>query len=293
MKIGRGILTHRQDMVPVLRDFYKDKTDFLVVAYNSHSVAPAEFTQTDRFKLFPYFGKGKAGNVAGQQYLVWKDIAKQYPDIDAWVMHDYDVLVRPSDGAIFSHISEGMYATIGLPFAIWQKGMKGDTTTDPFPFNLLHYYTPRVSKDDTFSKLEPVLLKEYPCVFEGVETIMTSYGDFIAANTKDVLRFDDPRLFDIPSGGAEQVPATVLTHAKLSAVDLRRFFKIKMTLDPSLFVDFDEQYDISHTVKFWPGSSVKPTLKQRLIRFLKPYVTKSFPLIGGPVQLKAQKGRLV
>ncbi len=147
MKLGRVVLTYRPDLIPALKEFYlgQGRTEFLVIAYNKQLVNPEEFKQEDNFKLEPYLGEKSGGNITGQQFFAWLAVVKNYPNIDAWVMHDYDLLVRPSDKEIFKHISKGGYASLGKPFANWQEGMTGNTTEDVFPYPY-HIFPPEIKK---------------------------------------------------------------------------------------------------------------------------------------------------
>ena len=102
MKLGRLILTHRKDYIDKLKTFYLDggRTDFLVIAHNKKTVDTSHFKTDARFHLVPYCGRGPMCSVMGHQFRVWVDVARQFPEIEGWVVHDYDFCVpraRPGD----------------------------------------------------------------------------------------------------------------------------------------------------------------------------------------------------
>lgn len=286
MRIGRLILTHRQDLVGAIKEIYLPaRTGFLVIAYNQACVDPAQFSQTENFKLFPYTGPG--GSIAGHQYKVWKDVVKQFPGIDAWTIHDYDVLVKPADEDIFRHVKPGQYAALGLPFYNWQQGMPAQTTNDTFPY-LSHYVDSISNKDSTFLGAEQVLKKAFPLYFQNIATIKTGYSDFFVGFSKDLILFDNPKL-DIAEGGIDQVVHTVMAYHKIELVDLRQFYSMEISLDNTLYMPFENKFDISHTAKFWPQGNLRPGFKLALKRLIKLFVTSAKYRRSYPTEFKVKK----
>jgi hypothetical protein len=281
MKIGRLILTHRQDLILPLKNFYlPSKTEFLVLAYNQITVKPDCFEQTKNFKLMPYLGKGAGGSILGQQFLVWADAAKNYPEIDFWIVQDYDILCMPTDIVIASHVGRGQYGMIGNPFAFLRRKNRA-SQKDVFPF-FYKDVPDSLSSSRVYRYLEEELKKIYPLKIEGEECIYTGYGDFLATSKENISLLGEERLRNLKEGGAEQVPHTVFSAKHILPVDLRQFFSMKIILDPTLYVNFNSKYDFSHPVKYWPGSSVKPNFKLRMKSFIKYLlkfnrVAKNFP----------------
>ncbi len=283
MKLGRLILTHRQELILPIKEYYLSggRTDFLVIAYNQATVDAGQFLETENFKLFPYLGKGLNGSILGQQFLVWKNAAKKYPEIDFWIAHDYDVLVKPADHEISKLVGSGEYAVIGQPFPNWQKGMKSkESARDLFPF-LRHYISEGDVKDKIFKTYEKVLIQNFPYSFEGVPTILSGNGDFIATSRENLLLLDDTKLEQFPVGGTEQIPHTVLRYYGIEAKDLRSYFSIRISLDNTTYVPFRNKFDFTHPVKFWPGVS-DPGLILRLKKFIKEYWPKNRPATSIP-----------
>ena len=262
MKIGRLILTHREDLILSIRDFYlKNRSEFLVIAYNQNSVRPEKFIETENFKLLPYFGKGLNGSIAGKQYYIWAQGAKAFPQIDAWVMHDYDVLCKPTDAEIFAHIPVGHYAGLGMPFYMWQEGISQPTTKDIYPF-WYHYVSENVQPEITYFHIKDFLLKRFPLEVEKKETFMCGYGDWVAAYRSQLLLLDDPVLKELETIGSDSVPPTVFAYNGILPVDLRKYFSMYISFDNTLYVPFENKFDISHPVKFWPKGTLKATFNE-------------------------------
>jgi hypothetical protein len=270
MNIGRIILTYRQDMILPLKKFYLDsgRTDFLVISYNEKLVDPTKFQQADNFKLEPYLGKGENGDISGQQFLAWVGPIKKYPEIQGWAIHDYDLLAKPDDIEIFQHLKPGQYGSLGKPFPIWQRGMSGETTQDLFPYPY-HYISEDHKKEGDILYLENILLKSFKVKYQNIPTILTGYSDFIAAFSKDILLLSDSRLNELDHAGLEQAIHTVFACNGLEQVDFRKFFSTNISLDNTLYITFENDFDFSHPVKFWPGLE-QITLKKKIKRFLKP-----------------------
>lgn len=254
MKLGRLILTYRQDLIPALKEFYLNsgRSDFLVIAYNSELVDPKGFKETSDFKLEPYVGRGAGGNISGQQFLVWAEVAKKYPKIEGWVIHDYDLLAKPTDAEIFKKLKNHSYASIGKRFANWQTGMTGKTTEDIYPYPY-HFISASEQKDEYQMGVEKVLLKHFPVTFQNTPTIMTGYTDFLAAYSSDLALLNNPKLKEIFLGGIDQVVHTVFAHNHLAQIDLRQFFSASISLDDDSPAPFNNNFDFSHPVKFWPS----------------------------------------
>lgn len=263
MKIGRLILTHREDLVNRLRDFYLGaRTDFLVIAYNRATVNPEKFRQAEKFKLVPYYGSGEKygqpGGIGGQQYHVWVDVVKQFPEIGGWIIHDYDFVAKPSDAEIFSRIGPDEYAMIGTAFPVWQPGM-GKTDIDTYPFPQSHrYWHQNLEPQETL--IHKILMESYPVSFRGIPTVMGGPNDFVAASRETILLLDDPKVRDPELEGAEQIPHTIWHSRGIRPVDMRKFYTMKVVFDV-LYIRLSKKYDMLNPVKYWPGQ--KPSLKAR------------------------------
>jgi len=282
MKLGRLILTHRQELILPIKDFYLTggRTNFLVIAYNRLSVDATKFKEADNFKLMPYFGKELGGSAGGHQYFVWKEVAKSFPHIDAWVIHDYDLQAKPTDREIFSHLNPNEYGCIGMPFPIWQEGMTKSITANIFPF-LRHFVSSDLPKNERHKRMEELLVKNFPIMHQGVPTIMTGYADIIAVLREHLLFFDQPSINNFESTGNEQIPATVLNYYKIKPVDLRKSFSCSISLDNTIYIPFNNKFDFSHPVKFWPGIN-KPSLLLRIKKTIKKLLRKFGPAISYP-----------
>lgn len=253
MKTGRLILTFREDVIPVLRKFYLDgnRTDFLVIAYNWATVSPSKFETSDRFKLVPYYAPRGTQSISGLQYKVWLDVAKQFPHIDAWVIHDYDFYCRPANAEISVHIGEKEYGMIGKAFPVWQKGMeKTPVDTYPFPQSHEHWHQAGNSID---AEVDAILLKKYSTPFNNVKTFYGGYSDFLAVRREHLLLLDNPD-FATVRGGLEVVPHTLWQKNGIQAVDMRRFFKMKVLMDV-LYLPVSHEYDMINPVKNWDSKA--------------------------------------
>lgn len=272
-KLGRLILTDREDLIDQLKDFYAGtRTDFLVIVYNRETIDPSKFRTNDTFKLMP----GERGNISDKQHKVWVEVAKHFPDIEAWVTHDYDFVCRPSDADIFRHIASDQYAMIGKAFPIWQEGMK-NTNVDiyPFPESYTNWGQQRTEIPDE-RDFHWFLPRHYPCEFQGVKTFMGGFGDFIATSRKNILLLDDPKLDVITEGGIEQVSHSIWQTYNINPVDMRNFYKVKVLMDV-VYIPMDESYDMLHPVKFWPGQKPgsganRENLKYRIKKLIKQLI---------------------
>ena len=274
MKIGRVILTHRQDVVLALKNFYFGAySDFLVIGCNQLTVELSKFQQTDNFKMFGYIRSDFQEGLNGRQFIAWVEAAKRFPKIDAWVIHDYDVLAKVCDKEVFKHVSLGHYGCVGLPFPNWQPGLPSPVARDVFPFSR-HY----VSKDDKpspdFCCREKYLIQKFPTSLDGISTVMSGYGDFLAIYRDDLLKLDDHQFSRLP-GGLEQVPHTVLRYYNVQPVDFRAFFSLNISMDNVFYVPFKNTYDISHPVKFWPGIN-RPPFKVWCRRLIKLFLGQGY-----------------
>jgi hypothetical protein len=262
MRLGRLVLTHREDLIPILKRFYLGpRSAFLVIAYNSSVVDQKKFEQGDNFRLVPYSAHPRIG-LDGQQFRVWIDVAKKFSDIDGWITHDYDLVAKPSDAEIFRHIDNEQYAMIGEPFPVWMPGMVEEKIdTYPFPQGYRYWYQARNPKDENVFK---ILSTAFPCEHRGITTIVGGYGDFIATRRENILLLDDPKIDSLRSGGIEQVAHTIFAAKGIKAVDMRRFFKTKIHIDSTYLSArmLDSRYDFLHPVKFWPGGKM-PTQKDK------------------------------
>jgi hypothetical protein len=266
MKLGRIILTFREDLIPVLKEYYLDggRTDFLVIAYNPFEVDPSKFKEASNFRLTPYYEKVETRvekTVDGQQFRVWVKAAKEFPNIEGWVIHDYDLACKPDDKTVFSHVQGGEYGIIGKTIPVWQDGMK-EEKLDMFPFTVeqkkFHKAEDFISQS-VDSLVDNVLMDSYPYFHQGVKTVLGGFGDFIAISRDSLLLLDDDKIKNITRGGNEQVPFTILAAHKVNAVDMRDFFSTKIFMDYT-YLSIDAPYDLLNPVKYWPHSK-KPTLK--------------------------------
>lgn len=250
MRIGRLILTHRRDLLAVLKSHYLPaRTDFLVIAYDRSSVGAPGIAEGGNFRLLPY-DTHPLWKLDGRQFRVWLKAVRAFPRIEGWVIHDYDLAAKPTDAEIFSHLGEDEYAMIGQPFPVWREGMKSGFDTYPFPQSHRFWGTGAVSRERY-----QALVDCFPVEVDGVKSFYAGYSDFLAASSASLLLLDDRRLDAMNRGGSEQVPHAVWGAKGIKAVDLRRFYKSKIRLDgrylPPRF--FNAPYDFLHPLKFWPG----------------------------------------
>ncbi len=274
MKFGRLILTFREDMIPRLKEYYLDsgRTDFLVVAYNSHTVDPSKFQEGSKFKMVPYFRSGyqlESKHVSGQQFRVWYNVAKEFPEIEGWVIHDYDLVCKPKDVEIFSTLSENEYASIGNPIPVWQEGMiESEIDTYPFEQKQMNWHkaTDAISKSAD-GIIDSVLMEAYPFYHQGIKTLLGGFGDFIATSSKNILLLDDHKIKNILIGGTEQVPHTIFNAYHISPVDMRKHFSTKILMDYT-YLDLSQPYDLINPVKYWPKGN-KPSSVVRFKNLLK------------------------
>ena len=267
MKLGRLILTHRKDYIEKLKRFYLDggRTDFLVIAPNQKTADPSKFVTTDTFHLVPYCGRGERFGqpcgVSGQQFRVWVDVVKRFPEIEGWVVHDYDFACRVSDKEIMSHVKPNEYAMIGKAFPVWQEGMKENEGIDTYPFIQDHRHTHnQIPLGPIDAKVYATLMNAFPHYYHGIRTPLCGYGDFIATSRENFLLLDDPALKDLEFGGIEQVPHTIWGVKGITPVDMHPLYRMKILLDV-VYVPMDARYDMIHPAKVWEGES--PTLVER------------------------------
>lgn len=274
MNLGRLILTFREDIIPQLKEYYLDsgRTNFLVIAYNSKTVDPSKFQDEKNFKMVPYFRKGyqmESNHIMGQQFRVWYGVAKEFPGIDGWVIHDYDLVCKLNDRAIFSHLDENEYALIGAPIPVWQEGMV-DSGVDTYPFVQNHknwHKSTDIISQSADRIIDSVLMEAYPFYHQGIKTILGGFGDFLASSSKNILLLDDAKIQNILLGGTEQVPHTIFNAHGIKPVDMRKYCSLKILMDYT-YLDLSEPYDIINPVKYWPKGT-KPTLKNRLKNQIK------------------------
>jgi len=250
MRTARLILTFREDLIPHLRDFYVGggRTDLLVVAYNASMVDPHKFTTNEKFQLVPYqTSQRRSQSISGLQYKVWVEVAKKFPHVEGWVVHDYDFYCNPNDSDLFSHIKEDEYGMIGMAFPVWREDM-GDTNIDTYPFPQSHRYWHNTN-NPIDREVDAVLTKTYPAMYGGTTTLIGGYSDCIVTSSRNLLLLDDPA-FEHLSGGLEQVPHTVWRARNVKPVDFRQFYKVRVLMDV-LYVPIDPHYDMLNPVKVW------------------------------------------
>ncbi|RJQ29485.1 hypothetical protein C4571_01415 [Candidatus Parcubacteria bacterium] len=276
MRLGRLVLTHREKYIEKLKKFYLDakRTEFLVVAYNQKTVDVSRFTSTDSFKLVPYCAGAEGEcSATGRQYRVWLSHIKQFPEIEGWVVHDYDLVCRVPDREIFSRIKPDEYAMIGKAFPVRQEGMK-DAGVDTFPFAQDHRHWHKLNPPNPVDEeVDALLMRRFPHTFQGIKTILGGYSDFIATSRKNFLLLDDPAVKDFSAGGNEQIPHSIWGAKGIQPVDLRPWYKMKISLDV-MYMPMDARYDMIHPVKIWEGESVPPreragNVKRKLKNFVK------------------------
>lgn len=272
MKIGRLILTFREDLILRLRDFYVggDRTDLLVIAYNAGMVDPHKFKTDEKFKLIPYQTPQRSSSISGLQYKIWIDVAKKFPQIEGWVIHDYDFYCKPKDSDLFSHIKEDEYGMIGKAFPIWQEGM-GETSIDTYPFPQSHKYWHKTN-NPIDKEVDTVLMRTYPVTYGGVTTLMGGYSDCIVTRSKNILLLDDPAFLNLP-GGLEQVPHTVWGTRNVKPVDMRQFYNVRVLMDV-LYLPIDNRYDMLNPVKVWDGSKVSFRMKRENLKLKLKKIVK-------------------
>jgi hypothetical protein len=281
MKYGRLILTHRNDLINSLREYYltSKRTDFLVITYNKDTVDPSAFTTSENFKFIPYFGdeKREVNHINGQQFHAWVTAVKAFPEITHWVIHDYDFICKSTDSDLFLHVRDNEYGMIGDPIPVWQKGMtEAGVRMFPFPVQHKEWNWPT---EETGAKevanINQVLMEAFPYTFQGISTLLGGYSDLIVTTRENILLLDDPVLKKIPKGGGEQVPQTVFNAHNISSVDLSGFYKSKLVYDNS-YSTIDEPFEFIHPVKFWP-EGIQPSLKVRLKNIVKKIIILFFP----------------
>lgn len=278
MKLGRLILTHREDLVHALKNFYlgQKRTDFLVIAHNWKTVDPRKFETGPNFKLVPYYGPSNDGNISGMQWRVWVDVAKQFSGVAGWVIHDYDFLCRPSDIDIFTHVQEDTYGMIGRAFPVWQEGMK-DEDVDTYPFPQDHRHWHNVGRGPIDIEVDETLMNAYPYYYQGTKTVLGGYSDFLAVSSRNILLLDDVRIVSLKDvGGLEQVPHTVWSAKGITPVDMRQFYKTKVFMDV-IYIPDQAEYDMLNPIKYWPGTALDnktriKNLKMKLKRLVKSFI---------------------
>jgi len=292
MKHGRIITTHRQDLILAIKDFYLgSKTQFLVIAYNQDLVDPSKFIESENFKLVPYNAKRPDGRLSIRQWKVWPMAAALFPEIDFWVVHDYDVLCKPGDLDIASHVKPDEYGMVGKPIPLWQEGMP-ETNLDnlPFPSNyrfwkkkLKTFPSQDIAEIEHF---ESVLKQSFPNRYDGVTTVLCGFGDFLATSAKNLSLLGDSRLASIQSGGIEQIPHSVFGHAGIRAVDLRQWYSMAISFDSTLSIPFKNNFDISHPVKYWPQGN-KPGIKLKIKSLIKHLLRPGWKVVNKPLGQKS------
>ena len=267
MRLGRLILTHRQDLISSIKEFYlPSKTNFLVVGYNKKSVNANLFQENENFKMHGYQGNGPSGSLAGRQYVAWAEVARKYPEIDIWVMHDYDVLCKPTDAEMTKYLESGQYGVVGQPFASTKVARSKDEPKDVFPY-FVKDLDKSIDISDNYAYWEKELLKLYPIYVHGIKSIFTGNGDLIVGHRDIFLFLEDEHIRSLDNGGAEQVPHTLFAYHGIRPLDLRKYFSIFFSLDNNIYASYNNSYDISHPVKFWSGGA-KPSLKIVLKKFI-------------------------
>ena len=264
--IGRIILTHREDLIEILKEYYLDsgRTNFLVISYKRDAVNPEKFKGHKGLYFIPFFNDEKSlssQDIAGQQFRAWVTAVRAFPMITHWVIHDYDVVCKVGDKEIMSLVNDEQFAMIGEPIPVWQEGMKDiGLRTFPFPQRHQDWNKPKDALSKSVSNLiSSVLMDAYPYYFQGIKTLLGGYGDVVATSSKNLLYLDDPKIKNIHLGGSEQVPHTIFNAHNIKAVDLSKHYKTKMIYDNS-YASLDEPYDFIHPVKFWPKGQKAPPL---------------------------------
>lgn len=284
MKLARLIITFREDLIDELRRFYLDcgRTDFLVLACNRESVDISRLKESDNFRLVPYAGPGPKGSISGLQYHVWLEVIKKFPGFGGWVIHDYDLVCKPSDEEIFSKLKSDEYAMIGRTFPVWQKGMK-PAAVDTYPFPQGHeYWCAMRGNAGENDGVRRMLLEKFPVYFGGVKTFLGGYGDFLATATGNLLLLDLPEIRAVKRGGVEQIHHSVFAAKGITPVDMRQSYRAKIKLDGrylspgALFGD----RDFLHPVKFWPGVGRAPTGRDKMRNVLTMAKTAVKRIIG-------------
>lgn len=265
MKLGRLILTHREDLINQLRDFYLvgERTDFLVIAYDAtKKIDTKKFSQSDTFRIIPFSYPEQKENptMSGRQWRVWIEIAKKFPEIDSWVIHDYDFVTKPSDKEILSHLAPNDYGMIGAAFPVWKPGM-ANANIDTYPFPQSHRYWHK-TPTPAGALVDQTLLKEYPVSFQGIKTLVGGFSNFIASSRINILLLDDHKIDNSKLMGVEQIPHTIWRARGVRPVDMRKFYKTKVLLDVK-YIPFSDEYDMLSPVEFWPGKS-SPGAKERV-----------------------------
>lgn len=277
------ILTHRKDLIDQIRQHYLGKfSDFLVIAYNSSTVDVSDFTESENFKLVPYYGNGekigKPGNLAARQWAVWPEVSKLYPEIETWIIHDYDLLCRVADSDLASRVGADEFGIIGKPFKMWQPGMS-DGNLDIYPFLNIEYKKLTKIFSSVNEQVYSVLIENYS-VNEGlIKTIYMGYGDILVVHAGTLQLLNDPILKQIEVGGIEHVFHNVFLKNNLRPIDLRKYYSMKILLE-WIHINFNNKYEISHPIKYWPkgeGESAVGFLKNKLKLLLKSGKGVSLP----------------
>lgn len=263
MRLGRLILTHREDLILTLKNFYlPSRTDFLVIAYDRLNVNPAKFEEGNNFRLVPYETDPKL-KLNGQQFRVWTNVVRMFPEIEGWVVHDYDMIAKPNDQEIFQHLGEKNYGMIGTSFPVWVEGMTEQFDTYPFPQG--HRYW---GAGPDLMRPFQALIEAYPTKVGEKETFYGGYGDFLAARSEYFLLMEEnPLLRRVTEGGNEQVPHTVWRAHGVLPVDMTRYYRTKVFVDGRYLPErmLYSRYDFLHPLKFWPGGK-RPSERDKIFQ---------------------------
>ena len=131
-KIARLILLPAEKYINEIIRFYGSRSAHLVIAYNADSFTPSK---TYPVPLISYAGVGAetarefsfpekiAAHPLGTQWRVYAKAAAAFPEIEQWVIHDYDVLCKPTDRDLCEKVPAGHYGTLGLPIPRYRPGI--------------------------------------------------------------------------------------------------------------------------------------------------------------------------
>jgi len=259
--IGRLILVPAEIMLPGLIDYYKHRSDFLVIGYNKDNFSPS---RSYPVPLIPYrgvgreiavkygFGEGAAGHPLGTVWRRASTLDQTFPEIQFWIIHDYDVVCKPHDREIADVVPENCYGMIGLPIPRYKPAI--DETafeSSTFPFTHQTYRTLWHAADEMTARNDhnflDVLENEFPFIQNGITTVLCGYGDIIAAPVNLLRCLRDKRLDPIEIGGIEQVIHNIAFHNHFKPFDLSKAFRTRVHFSAlSWFADSDQ---IIHPLK--------------------------------------------
>lgn len=259
--IARLILVPRQDVLDRVVDLYSSRTSFLILGYNEETFTPRAPSDVG---LVPYRGVSAelvkrwdfptawVGHPLGTTWKTWISAGRMFPDVERWVIHDYDLICRPRDEDLVGHVPTDSYGMIGTPVPRYKPGIDASRFANrTYPFVHSRYERLWYGEDElntrVVDKLFSVLEREYPFDVNGVTSALCGYGDLVVLPRDILVKLGDPALEEIEVGGIEQVVHCVARAAGYHPVDLSRVFRTRVRFTPMVW--FSNKDEIVHPVK--------------------------------------------